>query len=312
MAAPFNYNVAKNRIKEMISAGAFRDLLRYIQRCNLKFWAAVKPHDLAEIMLVATCMKDVLALSYNEIIDALSAKLTVFPKALQHNVRLCRCQCRNWARQYIRRGTAAEWRRAANRANLPIWLKNVRLWMDSTDIRICKKRNLRGPKSDAWSAKLKAPGRRFSLVSDADGVIRKVWSGVSPKKYDSEFVMDKKDSLEDDFAGATIIGDNHYWQASKKMDDTTFLACAGKSTTVQEARAARFAQTKEELKARRPEAQEARARVETNFSSIKRCFRSLRGEQYLPWRESMKQLDYTFTWACAVHNFKKLRVVADE
>ena len=88
--------------------------------------------------------------------------------------------------------------------------------MDSTDIRICKKRNLRGPKSDAWSVKLKALGRRFSLVSDMDGVIPKVWSGVSPKKYDSEFVMDKKDSLEDDFAGATIIDDNHYWHASKK------------------------------------------------------------------------------------------------
>ena len=47
-------------------------------------------------------------------------------------------------------------------------------------------------------------------------MIPKVWSGVSPKKYNSEFVMDKKDSLEDDFAGATIIGDNHYWHASKK------------------------------------------------------------------------------------------------
>ena len=64
----------------------------------------------------------------------------------------------------------------------------------------------------------------------------------------SEFVMDKKDSLEEDLASATI--------GIKKMDDPTFLACAGKSTTVKEARAARFAETKEELKARRPEAKD--------------------------------------------------------
>mgnify|MGYP002146532435 CR=1 FL=1 len=307
MVAIFNYNGAQERIRNVVGGTTYRDMLRYLQCRDLKLWGAAKPHDFVEICMVATASKDVLGLSYADIILAFSNKISFFPRAIHHNIKLCRRSLRNWAHQYITPGDACGWKRAADRANLPIWLKGVRLWMDSTDIKIAKKGRKREPKSKHWSAKLQAPGRRFSVVSDADGVIRKAWSGVSPKVYDTDFVISQKDTLEDNFAGATIIADNHYWVASKKMRDPKFLACAGKKTTVAEARKARFAQTKEELRQRRPEAKEARARVETNFSSLKRTFRSLRGEAYMPWRESLQELDHTFVWACGVHNYKKLR-----
>lgn len=312
MVAAFNFNAVRETIRAKLRDATYRDMLHYLQRRQLKIWAAEKPHDVVEVFMVATCAKDMLACSYADIIAAFSNKIALFPRSLQHNVKLCRRHLRSWARQYINRGNAREWKAAADRAGFPIWLKGVRLWMDSTDVKICKKKNKRGPKSSHWSAKLSAPGRRFSLVSDADGVIRKVFTGVSPKVYDSDFVLTQKDSLEEDFSGATIIADNHYWKAAKKMRDPKFLACATKRTTIADARKARFAQTDAELRQRRPEAREARARVESNFSSIKRTFRSLSGDAYIPWRESKKELDNTFIWACGVHNFKKARHGEDE
>lgn len=312
MAGAFNYDAVRAKVKERIGAATYRDMLRFLQRRELKLWSAHKPHDVVEVFMLATCAKDVLACSYTDIIAAFSVKIDTFPRTVQHNVKLCRRHLRAWARQYITRGTPQEWKAAADRAGFPIWLKGVRLWMDSTDVKICKKKNKRGPKTKHWSAKLNAPGRRFSLVSDADGLIRKVWTGVSPKVYDSDFVITQKDALEEDFAGATIIADNHYWAAAKKIRDPKFIACATKRTTIADARLARFAQTAEELRQRRPEAREARARVETNFSSLKRTFRSLRGDSYIPWRESKRELDSTFIWACGVHNYKKIRAAANE
>ena len=106
MPAPFNYNTIKEHVKNRISARAYRDILRYVPRANPTWWSGVKPHDITEVVLVATCMKDVMACSYADIVEALSAKISFFSVGLQHNVKLCRRHCSNWARQYIRRGTA--------------------------------------------------------------------------------------------------------------------------------------------------------------------------------------------------------------
>ena len=94
-------------------------------------------------------------------------------------------------------------------------------------------------------------------MTDAEGVVHHQWSGVSPKKYDADFVEEQKDLLRENFSGATIIGDNHYWAAAKKMRDPKFIATPTKKTTLEEARKVRFTTTAVDLpsvgpKPRRP------------------------------------------------------------
>lgn len=312
MAGAFAYNEAKTAIQKRVSTRAYRDMLRYLNNRNVKWWAKDKPHDLTEVVLVATCIKDVLGCSYNDIRDILKQKMLMFPRALQRNVKLARHHLANWARQYIGGRTRREVNEAANRAGLPVWLSSIKYWINSTDVRIAKKGKKRNAKSNHWSTKLGGPGRRFSLVCDADLVISRHWSGYSPKVYDGDFAVTHQDTLRELAGDGAIVGDNHYWAAGKKVHDLKIIASPTKKTTIQEARTARFATTAGELKLRRREVKEARGRIEGVFSSIKKDFRSLRGEKYMPWRENLKELDHTFTWACGVHNFKKRRYIPDD
>jgi hypothetical protein len=307
MAERFTYNFARKKIKKLVSKEAYTDMLRYLQRSGVRFVSLQRPHDLVEIVLVCAGMKDMIGLSYDEIIDALADKKELFPKAVQTNVKRARGLLAAWRRQYVTPGTPADWRRAADRTGLPEWLSNVRIWLDSTDIKIARYRDVKSAGGNNWSGKIGCPAQRVMMGSDAIGIIRFCSSSYFPKKHDSEWVVEHKDELREKFGGATIIADNHFWTASKQLRDPKIIATPAENITVEEARAARFATTKADLRTRRRDVKTVRSRVEAPFSGIKRTFRSLQGEPYMPWREDFEELDNTVSWACGVHNFKKLR-----
>lgn len=300
------YATAKRDIIKRFSQPVWDDLLAYVTEKLPRPWAQQRPADLPEIVLVATCIKYCNAVSYARLKATLASKIHLANRALQHNVKSCLKVCRRWARHSVRRGHRAEWDAAVAERGLPRWMKAVRFWMDSVDVRIAKRKEVRSRKGNAWSAKLVAPGRRFMALSDGASIIRKAWRGYSPKKYDADFCVEQKEYLEDRFGRTAILADGHFWSAGAVISDLQIIAPPPEQLTLEVARERCFASTKSELKSRRRDVRHFRGIVESPFSEIKRIFKSLSGGPYEPWRESMSELDDCVQFACAVANAKRI------
>src|SRR6185437_2624379 len=92
-----------------------------------------------------------------------------------------------WGRAQVRLGKQDEWDEAAAAAinHAQEFLRNVRMWADSSDFSIARRTEWRSKKGAYWSYKNNRPAQRYMLFSDGRGRVRILWGGYSPKLYDS-------------------------------------------------------------------------------------------------------------------------------
>ena len=210
---------------------------------------------------------------------------------------------KKWAKLHLHVGKLSEWKAASRRCDFPGELKSVNVFVDSTDLPI-QNSDERGPASDFWSGKLKRPGYRYMMFSDAKGKILKVWSGYSPKLYDAHFLQCNKDYIEENFNGATMIGDTHFASMRNKLHGITLhapYANVPKEPVDDDDAEDRpnVAMTKKKQKYN-SDVHSVRSRAERPFADISQIFPTLD----TPWREDLDQLDYLVFYACAIHNIK--------
>jgi len=286
----------------------YDDMLLYLQRflrtSGHRLWCQQRPDNLAELMLLAACAHDMLAKSYNAIIEAFSGQIRLFPRAVQHNVRVVRSAMSQWAKSMISLGTRREWDRDARLRDLPEWMAAVRFWIDSSDIRIEKRGRRREGSSAEWSGKIGAPALRFMLLSDGRSRIRKMWGGYSPKEYDSNWVQIERQFFEDNLKGTGVVGDCHFFAAREFMRDPDLIAPPGDNVGIDLIRNRGFARNMAEAEKRKADVSCVRSTAEAPYSKIKRIFKMLDGGPYHAWREKMSELDKCFTWACGVVNMQ--------
>jgi hypothetical protein len=77
---------------------------------------------------------------------------------------------------------ARRWYRV-NHNQFPNALKDVNLWMDSSDFRLIGKKSV-STSDSSWSQKCNSPGQRYQFIMDGKSRIRKIWGGMSPKVDD--------------------------------------------------------------------------------------------------------------------------------
>lgn len=73
-----------------------------------------------------------------------------------------------------------------------------------------------------WSFKLNRPGRRYSFIQNAQGLVVKLWGGYSPKVYDGTFITLQRDWIEENLQGVGVFADQHYFSASRDFTHATF------------------------------------------------------------------------------------------
>jgi hypothetical protein len=305
--AAHGYPYYQRQIAKKFRRDAYQACLAYIQGQDPAWWGAQKEPWLSEFYLVATGMHDMMSLSYKDIEELLSKKKSVCQKTLQHNIKLCRGLCRQWAQASLRLGSRAEWNAAVRNARLPEWLKHVR-FLDRLNRRhrSSDRKRTGGPKSNNWSGKAHKPARRFMALGDGNGVIRKIWFGYSPKRHDSSFVLEHRDFFEDNLKGIAILGDEHFSKAARQLRDPRIIATPRSNATIAKVRETGFATTQAELERHRADVQHFRARVELPFAAIKNIFKCLSKGASYPFMEDFDELDNVVMWAAGLHNFKKL------
>ncbi len=87
-------------------------------------------------MLLATCLHDARGYSYHDIIDTLKPKLVIYMNALRHNLKKARHVLAAWGDATIAIPRKEVLDKAVAYLRLPDWMKHVRWWIDSTDIRL--------------------------------------------------------------------------------------------------------------------------------------------------------------------------------
>jgi hypothetical protein len=79
-------------------------------------------------------------------------------------------------------------------------------------------------KDPQWSYKLNAPGVRFQAVIDCQRRVRRLWGPYSPKIEDTTFLQMYHREIENDFDGANVLGDGHYYEATRTFNKAHFYA----------------------------------------------------------------------------------------
>lgn len=178
-----------------------------------ELWGQEQPNKFIETMVCTALYKDLSALGYSKIIQDVNFGFSIQAKSLSHNVKLIREMLMEWAKKQIVNEKKQAWNASSKILPKKKELKQVNLFMDSTDFRLAGK-VLVSRKDSRWSYKLNSPGQRFQVLCDAKEIVQKVWGRYSPKIYDGHWIEIMAEELGLQFSGAFIIADTHYETAN--------------------------------------------------------------------------------------------------
>eukprot|EP00026_Physarum_polycephalum_P019929 Phypoly_transcript_22202.p1 GENE.Phypoly_transcript_22202~~Phypoly_transcript_22202.p1 ORF type:complete len:189 (+),score=33.19 Phypoly_transcript_22202:49-567(+) len=156
-------------------------------------------------------------------------------------------------------------------------------------------------KDKDWSYKCNSKGRRYMVLRDGKGRIRKMWGGYSPKVFDGHFLELFGEWFEEYLKGVGVIADQHF-EGGKKLKGVIFYTAHHEPrfshnnnnlATNEEDTVNLHLLTKEQLSFNNA-LYKLRARVELPFGEAKSIFRVLRQH----WGESSNQLD-NMVWIAA-------------
>lgn len=299
-------NQVKELVLEKIRPEIVEEMIKYIQDSNLNLWGTDQPRNFVSHMVLLTLFKDIEYVGYDKLSSHVNCGYVIGHSSIIHNITLIRKALKKWAKKYIEIGCESDWKAAARHCKFKGDFSSVNLFMDSTDIHI-KQTKERGPSSDFWSGKNSCSGWRYMMISDAKGIVRKVWSGYTPKLYDGHFLQANKDYIEEHFYDAHIVADAHF-----SLGKTTFrhpIFYTNYTITKSKKRdrdqdsdeddpVATLVKKKEEFNKSHSK---VRARVEQPFALIGNRFKSLHNV----WMEDLDQLNYLIFYSVAVHNLMK-------
>lgn len=289
----------KEAVIKKLGRDTFKDLMSFISQHNPRLWGEQKPKNFLQTNVILALYKDLFKIGYTRMMKEVKLSFRLHHKSLAHNTKILRALFGLWGRGKIQKGTLTDWKKIGAGAGLTGKLKNVNLWIDSTDVALTGRRTTK-KKSPDWSYKCNGPGRRYMCIQDARRRIKKIWGGYSPKIYDSHFIEAYKEDFESTFKGATFLADSHFQLANKFFSNIRFITKWKDSEEERKDPEGRNAtKLTKDQKELNQEIKAARARVESPFGFLKNTWVSLSQ----PWPESKEELDSLVLFGVGVHNF---------
>lgn len=290
----------RDLVIKRLSKKVYDQLVSFIQHQNLHLWGEQRPHNFEERITATTLYKYLTNTGFNTLASDTKSWLYQSNVSLPHNAERIILSLQEWGEQQIKLGNSIEWELAARSVPRSGSLKNVNLWMDSTDFPKQKKRG-KGPASKHWSFKLNRPGRRFMVLRDGRRRVRKLWGGYRPKIHDAVFLEVERRALQKELKGAVVVADTHFSVGKKLFSDPKFIT---PPTPVDESdpSAAQISDKTLTKKERRDNTaiHALRARVEQPFGLIKTWWECLKN----PWSGSDNLLDAVVVLAFGCYNAK--------
>lgn len=295
----YQYLEIERDVISTISRPIFLEILGFVSDKNPTLWGEQQPRFFLRRHLILSMYKDMKNLGYNSLlasVEQLGFKMN--HKSFQRNTKVLRAIVAQWAEGTIILGNLQEWQRAAHHVKLSKCVEDICLWMDSTDFPLQKWRGCTR-KDPKWSYKLNRPGRRYMILRDGKGCVRKLWGGYSPKLFDGNFLELKRRWITKHLVGAAIVADTHFEWGKTHFKEVKFHVpwpqpAAGKRKKGEDV-INKLTKEKETYNAA---VKSVRARVEDTFGIVKQKFEALKS----PWAEDDEQLDYLVQIAFGIYN----------
>lgn len=285
----FTFSKVKSRVWKIVPKKIFQELLEFVKMGNPLLWGMTRPRAFLEKSLYVTLFKIITGKGNNKLAEKIRAWYKISHKSIAHNAKILFGILGKWGKSKIVLGTSSDWNRVVRNSNFMKAVSDTNLWMDSTDFPMEGKRTI-SKKSEDWSFKCNSPGRRFMVLSDGNGIVKKMWGGYSPKIYDGTWVELFKDWLEENLKGGVVVADNHFMWAKNNLKQVKFHCNypeKKKEEIIDSDDDENATVLTEQKKAYNSAVRNTRARVEDSFGILKNYFNSLK----FPWRESSKDLD---------------------
>ena len=207
-------------------------------------------------------------------------------------------------------GTKEEWDEAAAGVSEreTVFLRKVRLWLDSSDFALRRKKEWRNKKGPMFSYKENHPAQRYMMLSDGKTRIRRLWGGFSPKVYDSDSTLQILPPLAERLKGVDLIADNHFLSTAKALAGRI---CIHAPTAERDRSETEFDEetirtgvglsfpTREESQ-RNASIRHLRSPVERPFGKLKTLFKCFKPY----WPGNPERQNKAVYFACGVHNWR--------
>lgn len=295
-----NLLALRAEVEAKLGAEAVEMIIEFVLSSSPILWGDAQADDFVQTNVLMVLYKDLIFQGYSGVLKRLNLPTKISQSSFQHNARVIRPLFKKWAKTKIVLGDASHWNAAARRMSFPGELKNVTLWIDSSDFKIQCPRGA-GRKNPYYSYKNHGLSRRFMMICDAKGRIRKIWGGYSPKVYDGHWLEINKDWIEENLAGASVIGDCHFAMGKRMFNQVKFFvphATPAKAKVPDGEGLVKLTKEQEKWNAR---VAHIRSRIERPFGWMKTTFRCLEK----PWAEDPNAQDYVVWLAAAVLNVKR-------
>ena len=286
-------------VEKVVPKELLHRLRRKFKRKERKLWGLKRGRSRQERAVDIALYKDITAKGYNTLAAEIKHWNYHSGRTLRHNQSIIRSFLCRWAGRKIKIGDVNAWDSAARRCHLPPLLKDVNLWVDSTDIPLAGSQYGMGQHPD-YSHKLKKLGRKFFSIHDAERRVRLLTLGTTPKLYDGHWLESNKEVIKRKFKDGVFIGDLHFAVGKEFGPEVTFRIRETKEKRVTIThKGFKSPKTAKQKKYNKQHAK-ARSRVESPYGEWKRSWNCLA----TPWKESKDELDKVVRFAAAVHNYR--------
>ena len=305
---PRSHRELKRWVEAKIGAECFADVFAFVEQAHLTLWCEHQEPPFLQLMLLMILYRDVTGRGYIRVLNQLRVQPSIGISSFMHNERLIHQQLKKWAKRQFVLGNAADWNADASTIRRPRQTHGGNLWIDSSDFRLSRRAG-KGVKDAYFSYKANSMARRFMLLRDGAGRVRKLWGGYSPKLYDGHLIELYSDWMEENLDGGVVFGDGHFGIASTLFDDDSkvrFITPVAKKSKKMMKRlvgangdgADLVIRTNEDSKLNADIAH-VRARVEKNFAWVKNTFQTLS----IKYQGQPSELDCIVYFAFGVNNY---------
>ena len=213
----------RRRVLDRMRLSTLQQLCDYVTQKKPALWGQKQGRGYLTACVLVALYKDTHAVGYNALLEEVKSWMPISSKTLRHNTQVLRRLFASWGKSRVKLGSLATWQRAAQYLRVPSQLEGACLWIDSLDIQKAGKLSAKSSNSD-WSKKVKGPAKRYMILRDTKGRVRKVWGGYSPKLFDGHLIEARKRWWEKHCKGAVMLGDGHFTWARDNLRQVTFHA----------------------------------------------------------------------------------------
>ena len=206
----------KKAVVRRISERVEESFQHHFKFSKTKLWHCRKSSSNRRLAVRLALYKDIADVSYDHLLTLLPSGIHWSKHTLLKNQERVRREMKKWAKIVMSDEIISQYQNSSKQKGTVFFKKKPLFLLDSTNFRVEGFEGIT-KKNKLWSYKLNGPGRRFMILSDANGVPMRVFGGYSPKIYDGRWVEQNRKWLDKHLKNSSIIADCHFWSAQREL-----------------------------------------------------------------------------------------------